>query len=278
MDLNQQTKSTMAVKCNVFNMDCREYLASPFCPDFDFAFFDPPFNIGQDYNGFNDRMGNSEYRDLLSDTMRLAWLRLKPGAAMYWHGSVEVSFEFIRVIDRLELTDAVERKLIWGFNFGQNQYNNFTNTHAEIFVLRKPGIRKFYFENVKIPSKRLLQGDKRTETAKHGGFVTPGSIWGLQTNDQNVVVEPIECEYKWGRVVGNSPERRQGHPNQLPEVYIQRAIAANTAPLDLVFDGFAGSGTTGVVATALGRNSILTDISPWNCDSIIQRLEIGAML
>jgi DNA modification methylase len=83
----------------------------------------------------------------------------------------------------------------------------------------------------------------------------PGNVWGI----------PSDGEY-WGRVQGNSKERRQGHPNQLPEVYLERLIRAYTDENDIVVDPFVGSGTTPVVARALKRRFWgVTSLRPTSC-------------
>jgi DNA modification methylase len=55
---------------------------------------------------------------------------------------------------------------------------------------------------------------------------------------------------------------RTGYPTQKPRVLLERIIACSTEPGSLVVDAFAGSGTTGVAAHALGRRAILVDQSP----------------
>jgi site-specific DNA-methyltransferase (adenine-specific) len=60
-------------------------------------------------------------------------------------------------------------------------------------------------------------------------------------------------------------------------VYLERLIRAYTNPGDRVLDPFGGSGTTAVVAQALGRDCTTTDISEENCKSIEDRLEKGAV-
>lgn len=52
-------------------------------------------------------------------------------------------------------------------------------------------------------------------------------------------------------------EKRHGtHPTQKPTALIARCLRATTDPGDLVFDPFAGSGSTGVAALTLGRHFI----------------------
>lgn len=58
-----------------------------------------------------------------------------------------------------------------------------------------------------------------------------------------------------------------GYEGQKPVSLLQRMILASTRPGDRVADLFAGSGTTAVAATALGRSWLAMDISPMamNC-------------
>jgi DNA modification methylase len=79
----------------------------------------------------------------------------------------------------------------------------------------------------------------------------------------------------WGRIQGNNKERRGRHDNQLPEVYLERVILACSNEGDLVVDPFLGSGTTGVMAHALGRRFVGTEFSRENAKSAFERIKDG---
>ena len=259
----------------VINMNCVEYLSNGMlCPQlFDLIIADPPFNIGQDYAGFNDRMKSSDYAVFTYNWIRECYVKLKPGAAMVLHGSTEVSRLISFALFNLGLDDLIEQEIVWAYNFGQCNFSRFIETHCRAIVVRKPGgERKWNVESVMTPSKRLLMGDKRVEKSKYKGMIPFGTVWGVKSEDV-VPFEPMEGEPNWGRVQGNNKERRKGHPNQLPERYMERAILAYSDEGDTVFDPFGGAGTTITVAKKLGRNGVTTDISEWNCESIKQRLE-----
>ena len=180
---------------------------------------------------------------------------------------------------------------MWAYNFGQCNFNNFIETHCRAIVIRKPGnVRKWYLEDNMTESKRLLMGDKRCQESKYKGMIPFGTVWGLQQSDfywwngveyefgHNVVTEPLQAEERWGRVQGNNKERRKGHPNQLPERYVERAIKAYTQKGDTMFVPFCGSGTEITVAKHLERDCIATDVSGFNVNSASIRLETGALL
>jgi site-specific DNA-methyltransferase (adenine-specific) len=61
----------------------------------------------------------------------------------------------------------------------------------------------------------------------------------------------------WAIGVPRKDEKRYGkHPTQKPVALLDRIVRASTRPGDLVLDPFAGSGTTGVAAIALGRRFV----------------------
>jgi site-specific DNA-methyltransferase (adenine-specific) len=247
-------------------------LSGPFCPTFDFLIADPPFNIGQSYQDYDDNMPTHEYRQFCIEWIIASWNKLKPGAVMVLHGSIKVSREILRALFQTQLDDFIETEICWAYNFGQCNFNNWIETHCRAIVLRKPGKdKKWYVEKVMTPSKRLLMGDKRVSTSRYKGMVPFGSVWGIKTEDQ-VALEPMEGEQNWGRVQGNNKERRHGHPNQLPEVYIERFYNAYTQPGDIIYVVFGGSGTEIAVAKRMGRSAIATEVSPWACESIKGRL------
>jgi hypothetical protein len=59
-----------------------------------------------------------------------------------------------------------------------------------------------------------------------------------------------------------SPEERTGYPTQKPRALLERIVLAASPEAGLVVDLFAGSGTTGAAAAALGRRFVLADSSP----------------
>jgi site-specific DNA-methyltransferase (adenine-specific) len=63
------------------------------------------------------------------------------------------------------------------------------------------------------------------------------------------------------RLCGTFKEREQWHPCQLPEALLERIIRTSSNEGDLVFDPFAGSGTTLTVANKLGRDWLGCELS-----------------
>jgi len=66
----------------------------------------------------------------------------------------------------------------------------------------------------------------------------------------------------WHTIVSPTGREKTGYPTQKPEGILRRIIHASSRQGDAVLDFFAGSGTTGAVAGALGRRFVLVDQNP----------------
>ena len=83
--------------------------------------------------------------------------------------------------------------------------------------------------------------------------------------------------YDWWNVnqVKNVNVEKTKHPCQIPEELISKIIKTTAQPHDVIIDVFAGSGTTGVVANALGYDSVLYEIDEKYCEIIKLRSKNG---
>ena len=78
----------------------------------------------------------------------------------------------------------------------------------------------------------------------------------------------------WTGSLTKPSEKKYGrHPTQKPEYLLERIIQASTHSGDIILDPFCGSGTTGVVASRLGRLFIGIDIEEEYLNITKSRLE-----
>lgn len=69
-----------------------------------------------------------------------------------------------------------------------------------------------------------------------------------------------------------SRDKKTVHPTQKPLKLFEYIIKTYTNPGDLVLDNCAGSGTTGVACSNLGRDCIMIEKDPEYCDLIRERM------
>lgn len=67
--------------------------------------------------------------------------------------------------------------------------------------------------------------------------------------------------------------RKIEYPTQKPEMLLHRIIATSSNPGNLIYDPFAGSGTSGAVAFQMSRKWLASEISGEACSKIKSRLE-----
>jgi len=69
----------------------------------------------------------------------------------------------------------------------------------------------------------------------------------------------------------------QGHPTSKPLGMVRQWLEWFTKPGDVVFDGYAGSGTTGRAAVDAGCKAILCEADEGFCELIVKRLSQGVL-
>ncbi len=246
--------------------DCRDLLARiPECRagKVDLIFADPPFNWGRAYDEWDDRMEHGDYLKFTYDWLDLCVGALRPGGALWVNIPDDWAAEIVVHLKRQKMT--MENWCIWHYRFGQNVTERFISSkvHVLYFVKGDKGRTWNPKEVLEVSDRRAIYFDARTESKRDGmpaGMRLPMDVWYGKF---------------WGRVQGNNMERRGYHDNQLPEVYLERVIRATSNKGDLVLDPFLGSGTTGVVAHALGRRFIGCEYSAANARSAFERMKAG---
>ena len=256
--------SVLNRECSVLLGDCRSII--PRQGTFDFIFADPPFNIGQKYSGYSDKVAVAEYASFFRLWITQCWNALEPRGVLALHGHDDLVHIYLKMSTQIRMTKIAW--VNWHYRFGQCSRSNWIDARCHCLIFAKdPRNFTWNSEAVLVDSDRKTKyNDKRIHDTDHGGQRLPGTVWGI----------PSDGPY-WGRVQGNSEERQPDCPNQLPEVYLARLLKAYTNKGDRVLDPFGGSGTTSVVAKQLGRRVVTCDISPRNVEIIEARLEKGTI-
>src|SRR5580765_1561832 len=132
----------------VHNIDCLEGLSRLKEGSVDLAFADPPFNIGYDYDVYDDKRGAEDY---------LAWSRkwiegviraLKPDGTFWLAIGDEYAAE-LKVLCTRELGLHCRSWVIWFYTFGVHCVNKFTRSHAHLFHFVKDP-KQFTFNSMDV--------------------------------------------------------------------------------------------------------------------------------
>jgi site-specific DNA-methyltransferase (adenine-specific) len=241
------------------------YEAIGYLPDgfVDLMFIDPPYNLTKNFNGntFNS-MNNQKYTEWFDSWLSRILRILKPNATVYlcgdWrssHAIYEVASRYLKVMNRIT----------WEREKGRGAIANWKNASEDIWYCTRSDEYKFYVDRVK--TKRKVIAPYRTEAGvpkdwddgEDGKFrlTHPSNLW----TDLTV---PF-----W-----SMPENTD-HPTQKPEKLLAKLILASSDEGDVVFDPFAGSGTTSVVAKKLGRRYVGIEVDETYCCLAEKRLALA---
>jgi site-specific DNA-methyltransferase (adenine-specific) len=256
----------------------------PKLPDasFQLIYIDPPFNTGGrrdrrtlrttreesgDRTGFGGRRyatvetGRISYPDSFADyagflAPRLEEARrlLTESGTLYVHLDWREAHYCKVMLDDIFGRDSFLNEVIWAYDFGGRATNRWPAKHDTILVYVKThGAHLFDREQIdRVPY--LAPGLVGPDKAARGKL--PTDVW---------------CH----TIVPTAGREKTGYPTQKPEGVVRRVLQPSSRPGDWVLDFFAGSGTTGAVAAALGRRFLLVDSNPDAVEVMRRRLGAG---
>ncbi len=232
------------------------------------VYADPPFNTGRDQSrrtlattaaadgdrtGFGGRryatrlLAESSYRDAFADYLgflepRLRELRraLSAEGTLYLHLDYREAHYVKLLLDELFGRECFLNELIWAYDYGAKPRRRWPQKHDTILVY------------VKDPAAYLFDA----EAVDREPYMAPG----LVTPEQRARGKRPTSVH-WHTIVSPTGREKTGYPTQKPEGLVRRFVQASSRPGDLCLDPFAGSGTLGAVAAALGRRYLLIDSS-----------------
>ena len=254
---------------------------SPQLPDgaFTLIYLDPPFNTGRsqarrsstavrsasgsvvgfkgqryerirgDLMQYDDRF--EDYWGFLEPRLTQAWRLLAEDGTLYLHLDYREAHYAKVLLDALFGRECFLNEIIWSYDYGAKSKSRWPAKHDTILVYVKNPTR-FYFNSEAVDREPYMApGLVTPEKAARGKL--PTDVW-------------------WHTIVSPTGKEKTGYPTQKPEGILRRIVQASSREGDWVLDFFAGSGTTGAVAGALGRRFLLVDESPEAIAVIRKRL------
>ena len=249
--------------------DCLDLLARVPQASVHLAFADPPFNIGFDYDAYDDRLTADAYlnwsRKWMAEVVRV----LRPDGTFWLAIGDEYAAE-LKVMATRELGLVCRSWVVWYYTFGVNCRQKFSRSHAHLLhFVRDLAAFTFNSDRIRVPSAReLVYGDKRACPTGR----LPDDTWILRPQDLPEGFTAQEDTWYFPRVCGTFKERSGWHGCQMPEQLLGRIVRGSSNEGDTVLDPFAGSGTTLAVAKKLGRSFLGVELSDAYVAKIRQRL------
>jgi site-specific DNA-methyltransferase (adenine-specific) len=251
--------------------DCIELMQRIDTGSIDLVFADPPFNIGYEYDQYHDRQEDEEYIAWSRQWMEEVHRILKPGGTFWLAIGDEYAAE-LKVDAEHKIGFSTRSWVVWYYTFGVNCSKKFSRSHVHLFHFVKDE-SNFTFNaedpSVRVPSARaLVYADRRANPKGR----LPDDTWILRPQDLPHGFDTMDDTVYFARVAGTFSERQGFHGCQMPEQLLGRIVRVSSNSGDVVFDPFAGSGTTLAVAKKLGREWLGCELSDEYVRAATQRL------
>lgn len=258
-------------KNSIHQGDCVELLNQIEPGSVDLVFADPPFNIGYEYDVYDDQRQADEYLTWCRQWIQGIYRSLKPDGTFWLAIGDEYAAEL--KIESQRQGFHCRSWVIWYYTFGVNCRNGFSRSHTHLFHFVKDS-SKFTFNRmnpqIRVQSARqLVYADARANPSGR----LPDNTWITRPQDAPLSFSPAHDTWYFARVAGTFKEREGFHGCQMPEQLLARIIRSSSNPQDLVVDPFGGSGTTLCVAKKLGRQFMGFELSREYAKYIHDRLE-----
>lgn len=249
----------MNINTHVEQQDINEFLASEAFAnvELDLTFLDPPFNQAKDYASHDDDMPEAEYWDWMKHVSSAVYAQTSEGGAIYFMQR-EKNSEHVLACLR-EAGWKLQNLIIWKKLTSAVPMSRRYGKQYQIIAYATKGRRARVFHRLRIDPP--LPANYKHKRA-NGMYVT--DIW----DD----IRELTAGYFAGDEALRDDDGGRFHKQQAPIALLLRIVLSSTVAGDVVFDPFAGTGTTLVVAQQLGRRGLGVEINPDNAACIRERL------
>jgi site-specific DNA-methyltransferase (adenine-specific) len=260
--------------------DCREVLARVPADTFDLVVTSPPYD-GQPKYGNGEKYGRDWYRGFFLQVTKEILRTLKPHGSFVLnyrskrHGDERGTLQYELVFWLREQGFLFCEDFVWGKpSPPPGRFNRFLKDAVEYcFQFAKTPRWAFYPEHCLSPARWDARDRERRKRLPHNFLRVnePSGQGRKRVQAGPDLVRPstllhLEPEF------GPNPA---GHPARFPLALPTFFINLLTKPGGLVFDPFAGTGTTCLAAEKLGRSWLAAEIDPRYASIVPERFKTG---
>lgn len=226
----------------------------------------PPYNIGKEYETRtsldhyleNMRPIIAEMYRVLSDDGSICW-----EVGNYIDDNIKEVFPldiyFYNLFKEYDL--QLRNRIIWHFGHGLQCENRFSGRYETILWFSKSENYTFNLDDVRIPSKypgkRSYKGKNKGKLSGNPKGKNPEDVW--QATVERLYDDWDCCVWDVPNVKSNHVEKTE-HPCQFPVELIERCVLALTNENDVVYDPFAGVGSSLIASLKNNRRAYGTEL------------------
>lgn len=239
----------------------------------------PPYNIGKEYETTTSL---HEYLENLKPILAEIYRVVDNGGSVCWETGnyIDPATSEVFPLDTYfyplfkELGLQLRNRIIWHFGHGLQCEKRFSGRYETILWFTKSDDYTFNLDDVRIPSKypgkRAYKGENKGKLSGNPKGKNPEDLWQAS-------VERLYDDWDCGvwdipNVKSRHPEKTI-HPCQFPVELVERCVLALTNEDDIVFDPFAGVGSSLIAALKNNRRAYGTELVQDYIDVGIERIK-----
>ena len=218
----------------------------------------PPYNVGKEYEV---RLSIERYLEQQEATIRAMYEKLAADGSICWQvgnyvdkGEIFPLDIFYYRIFKEHLGMHLRNRIVWHFGHGLHASKRFSGRYETLLWFTKSAHYTFNLDAVRVPSKypgktHYKPGENYGRPSGNPLGKNPSDVWEIMLREwEDSMWDVPNCK-------ANHPEKTK-HPAQFPIEVPERCVLAFTNQGDLVFDPYAGVGSTLLAAIKNGRRAI----------------------
>lgn len=204
----------------------------------------PPYNIGKEYETRDSIENYLERQKKMIDQLTRI---LSDDGSICWQAGNYVDNGEVYPLDIFyykifkDKGYKLRNRIVWKFGHGLHASNRFSGRYETLLWFTKSDDYVFNLDDIRIPSKypgkRYYKGPKKGQLSCNPKGKNPEDVWEFMQAEWDISIWDIP------NVKSNHPEKTI-HPCQFPVELVERCVLAFTNEDDIVFDPYAGVGST----------------------------------
>jgi len=218
---------------------------------FDLVFADPPYNLQKDYKLYDDDLQAEEYLSWCDKWLELCVRLTKPKGNLF---VLNIPKWAVFHAQTLMKSSYFQNWIVW--DALSTPKGKIMPAHYALLHFAKSSARFTYNRPEAVDASEYclrsscLRSRKKALTS---AFTESASIFGKTVQVSDIWWDIPRIKHR---------KHRDDHPCQLPDKLMDRIIQCFSNTNDLVFDPFAGAGTTALRALANGRSFFTIELDP----------------
>ena len=150
----------------------------------------------------------------------------------------------------------LRNRIIWRFGHGLHASNRLSGRYETLLWFTETDNYIFNLDDIRIPSKypgkRYYKGPKKGQPSCNPKGKNPEDVWEFMQKEWDISIWDIP------NVKSNHPEKTI-HPCQFPVELVERCVLAFTNERDIIYDPYAGVGTSIIGAIKNNRRAFASE-------------------